>query len=275
MNMLISRKSKRVGAEESLPVNKIFEAALKTAIEDKDLEGARKPSRCYTPSGLNCIRNMYYKRMQTPMDKEPKSYGDVGGADTGTRRHEAIQEVLMWMTTKHNRFLYVDVETYVKKRQQQGRCLQLVIQGKFGAEVQLWDRQRDVKFRCDGIIYDTLEKQFYLFEFKNQISFKAVGKHAVDKAHYCQVVTYCAELDLDAALVTYENRDTLELYVPEIYKVTAYDKQCLMNKIDSCENYVKHLTVPAVPQDLAPGDCRYCNYRKTCKADGKEEKCNG
>lgn len=273
--MLISNHKKQAGANQSLPVNKIFEAALKTAIEDRDLECAKKPSKCYTPSGLNCIRNMYYKRTQTPMDKDPKSYGDIGGADTGTRRHEAIQEVLIWMTKHHNRFLYVDVETYVKKRQEQGRCLQLVIQDKFGAEVQLWDRDRDVKFRCDGIIYDRQEKQFYLFEFKNQISFKAAGKQSVDKAHYCQVVTYCAELDLDAALVTYENRDTLELYVPEIYKVSAYDKQCLMNKIDECEHLVKFATVPAIPDNLSPSDCRFCNYRKTCKADGKEEKHNG
>lgn len=273
--MLISRPKKQAESTSSLPVNKIFEAAIKTAIEDRDISTARKPSRCYTPSGFNCIRNMYYKRTQTPMDKDPKAYGDVGGADTGTRRHEAIQDVLIWMTEHGTRFLYVDVETYVKKRQEQGRCLQLVIQDKFGAEVQLWDKDRDVKFRCDGIIYDKQDKKFYLFEFKNQISFKAAGKQSVDAAHKRQVTAYCYELDLEDAFVTYENRDTLELYVPEIYHVSEYDKQCLVNKIDECENFVKQCTVPAMPTNLSPSDCRFCNYRKTCKFDGKEEKHNG
>lgn len=265
--MLISKKSQE-RLDKPLPVNKIFEAALKTGIEEHSLTSGRAPSKSYSPSGLNCIRSMYYKRVKMPPDKDPKSYGDIGGADTGTRRHEAIQEVLLWMNSHNNRFVYVDVETYVKKRQEQGRCLQLVIQGKFGAEVQLWDKERDVKFRCDGIIYDRVDKRFYLFEFKNQISFKAAGKQSVDAAHHCQVTAYCYELDLDAALVTYENRDTLELYVPEVYEVSEYDKQCLLNKIDKCEGFVKSVTVPARPTNLSPSDCRFCNYRKTCKADG-------
>lgn len=266
--MLLRGHIGQVKSKPDLSINEIFQAALTTGIEEMYRSKKRKPSKYYTPSGMNCIRSMYYKRRQVPMDKDDTSYGDIGGADTGTRRHEAIQEVLIWMTNQHGRFTYVDVDTYVKEKQKRGKCLNLVVQDHVGAEVALWDKDRDVKFRCDGILYDRVEKEFYLFEFKNQISFKAAGKQAVDKAHYSQVTMYCAELDLNKALVTYENRDTLQLYVPEVFEVTDYDKQVMLNRIDECENYAKLGKVPDRPSNLSPIDCRYCNYKKTCKIDG-------
>lgn len=201
------------------------------------------------------------------MDVDPMSYGDISAADTGTRRHEAIQEVLQYMTKQGGRFLYIDVARYVEERQRRGKCLQLVITGTHGAETELWDKQRDVKFRCDGIIYDTKDKEFYLFEFKNQISFKAAGKQCVDKAHYCQIACYCMELELNKAFVTYENRDDCTLYVPEIFVVSDYDKQMIQDKIDECENMAKHGIVPDKPSNLSPSDCRYCRYKSTCKSD--------
>lgn len=268
--MLIKGNTGTVNVKE-VPPNQAFLASLCNAIEEMDMKCGKKPSTSYTPSGMNCIRNMWYKRRGVVMDKEPMLYSDISAADTGTRRHEAIQEVLQYMTDNNSRFLYIDVETYVKKRQEQGRCLQLVVTGKQGAETSLWDRDRNVKFRCDGIIYDKLTKQFYLFEFKNQISFKAAGKQCVDKAHHCQVICYCMELDLEQAFVTYENRDELTLYVPEIFKVSEYDKQMIKDKLDECEYKARHGIVPARPTNLSASDCRYCRYKSQCKQDGKDE----
>lgn len=266
--MLLNGNVGRVSDKPDLPINEVFRASLSIGIEDMYKDTKRKPSKYYTPSGMNCIRQMYYKRRQVPMDKDDTDYTGIGGADTGTRRHEAIQEALIWMTNHKSRFLYVDVDTYIQKKQERGKCLNIVVQDHVGAEVSLWDKDRDVKFRCDGIIYDKVTKDFFLFEFKNQISFKASGKQSVDKAHHAQVTMYCAELDLNKALVTYENRDTLQLYVPEVFEVTEYDKQLMLNKIDACEEYCKRGEVPKRPDNLSPSDCRYCNYKKTCKMDG-------
>ena len=265
--MLIKGKTGKVALSSELPANEAFLASLCNAIETHNAKKGKSPSTSYAPSGLNCIRSMYYRRRGTPMDVEPFSYGDIGAADTGTRRHEAIQAVLEYMNTTGGRFLYIDVARYVEEKQKRGKCLQLVVTGKHGAETELWDKERNVKFRCDGIIYDTLDKKFYLFEFKNQISFKAAGKQEVDAAHYCQVICYCMELDLNEAFVTYENRDDCTLYVPQVFQVSEYDKQMIRNKIDECEDMAKHGNVPAKPSNLAPSDCRYCKYKSTCKAD--------
>lgn len=258
--------------QAELPVNALFLAVLTTSIEDMSVSSSRKPSTNYSPSGLNCIRQMYYKRVCTPPDKEPCSYMDVGMSDTGTRRHEAIQQVLLWMNTQNKRFVYIDVATYIQEKQKRGKCLNIVVQGTFGAETALYDKERKVAFRCDGIIYDTVGKKFYLFEFKNQISFKAAGKQSVDSVHHNQVVTYCALLDLDSAFVVYENRDTCELYCPEVYEVSEYDKQQVLNKIDTCESYVKKGQPPAVPSDsVSSGSCKWCIYKRTCAADAQKE----
>ena len=257
------------GTSSCPPINEIFLANVCNGIEDKSRKSGI-PSDYYTPSGMGCIRSMYYKRRKVVPDNSDIAYADISCADTGTRRHEAIQDVLIWMTEHNNRFMYIDVDNYVKQKQKRGKCIDLVVLGKSGAETSLLDKKRNIKFRCDGIIYDKIDKLFYLFEFKNQISFKASGKKEVDPAHYCQVNCYCAELDLDKALVTYENRDTGELYCPEVFKVSEYDKKLIMDKVDKCESFASKGTVPKRPTGLAAITCRYCDYKKTCKHDGSE-----
>ena len=264
-----------VTSSVDLSVNEAFLSVLTTCIEDNAKSSGRKPSNSYTPSGMNCIRQMYYKRISTPQDPEVTAYNDIGMADTGTRRHEAIQLALQYMNEAGKRFKYIDVTMYVNKRKEQGRCASLVIQGKDGAETRLWDKNRDIKFRCDGIIYDSVTKYFYLFEFKNQISFKASGKETVDEAHFSQIIAYCALLELDAALVCYENRDNCDLYCPKAFIVSDYDKQMILSKIDECESYAKKTEVPPITTNLAPSDCKYCNYRRTCAYDQRERGRNG
>lgn len=255
--------------DDNLPVNNLFLNELTSSIESKRAS-SRPPSTAYSPSGMNCIRQMYYKRSGAVPDKETTVYTDVGMADTGTGRHEDIQNALIWMTSHGSRFRYIDVSRYVEEKQKRGKCLQLVVTGSCGAETALWDKERDVRFRCDGIIYDSVTHIFYLFEFKNQISSSAAGKACVDMKHHCQVDCYCAELDLQYALVTYENRDTCQLYVPEVYEVTEYAKLSIMRKIDECEHAVKYLKVPARPTNLSSSDCRWCRYRSHCRNDGAE-----
>ena len=250
-----------------MPANVLFLNELTSGIESKRAS-SKPPSIAYSPSGLNCIRAMYYKRRGNVPDKDNTVYSDIGMADTGTGRHEDIQNVLIWMTEHGSRFKYIDVARYVEEKQKRGKCLQLVVTGTFGAETALWDKDRDIRFRCDGIIYDKVTKIFYLFEFKNQISNNAAGKVAVDMKHHCQVDCYCAELDLRYALVTYENRDTCQLYVPEIYEATDYAKLSIMKKIDDCEYMAKHGIVPERPNNLSPSDCRWCRYKSYCRNDG-------
>ena len=259
----------QVGSVSSLPPNQVFLAELITGIESSHIKHG-VGSNYYSPSGMQCIRQMYYKRTGEPRDAVADNYGDIGCANTGTARHQHIQDALMYLSVGVSRFKYIDVAEYVKRKQAAGKCLQLTLGEKFGAEQQLIDTQRHIRFQCDGIIYDTQDKQFYLFEFKNQIAFKAVDKQSVDVAHHNQIAMYCAELDLNKAFVTYEDRNTCTLYVPEVFEVSDYEKARIYEVVDKCEGMVKNATVPARPTDLPSSTCRYCKYKSKCKADGKE-----
>lgn len=268
--MLLKGKVGKVGSANSdLPINEQFLACLKVAIEDQRLN-TKLPSKSYSPSQMNCIRSMYYKRIGVIPDNQTTVYTDVGMADTGTRRHEAIQEALEFMNSSSKcRFVYVDVAKYVEKKQAKGKCTDLVITGKVGAETKLYDSVHHVNFRCDGIILDKVTSHFYLFEFKNQISFKAAGKRAVDLAHHIQVTAYCTLLDLADALVVYENRDNCELFCPEVYHVSEYDKAMLLDRIETCEQHVRSGSVPKLPDSFNTTMCKWCPYKFTCRKDSR------
>jgi hypothetical protein len=173
----------------------------------------------------------------------------------------------MWMNDKDNfDWEYVDVADYIAYKQSQGKCLNLEIKGQSGAETHLFDKVLGVSFMCDGIIRRKSTGAYYLFEFKNQVSFKYAGKSGVDAEHYNQVSTYCMELDLDYAFVTYENRDVCELNVPELFHVTEEMKQSVVNKILECESYVERLIIP--PKHTTDKPCRWCKYKTECRKAG-------
>ena len=264
--MLLNGTVGKIG--DNISCNEAFLREITSAIVQKR-KRTRAPSSSYSPSGMNCIRQMYYKRRKVVPEQDTTVYTDVGMADTGTSRHETIQEVLVWMTQHGSRFKYIDVDRYIEEKQKRGKLLNIVVEGKSGAETKLHDSKRDIRFRCDGIIYDSRTKEFYLFEFKNQISSSAVGKACVDMKHHCQVDCYGALLDLNKAFVLYENRDTCQLYLPEIYEIKEYNKLSILKKIDDCEYAARHGVVPDKPTNLSPSDCRWCQYKKQCKLDSK------
>lgn len=251
----------------NLPANKKFLVDVMSAIERNEQLNRRKPSKWYKPSSLHCMRNMYFTRTGAPTDTTTSEYNGIGMADTGTRRHEAIQEVLLQMKKLGYDWEYIDVAEYVKKKQSFGKCRTLQIKGSAGAETHLFDTALKISFRCDGIIRRISTNDYYLFEFKNQTSFKYANKETVDEAHVDQVVCYCTALDLDKAFVLYENRDTCNLECPEIFEVTDKMKQEIcISKIMECEGYVERMIAPPKCSDTK--NCRWCNYKGICKKVG-------
>lgn len=246
--------------------NEIFLSDVTTAIERYDKLCSRKPSQYYKPSSLNCLRQMYFTRIGENIDDTITPYSSIGMADTGSRRHEAIQQVLSCMKGMGYNWEYVDVADYVDMKHEDGKCLNIKVEGKRGAETKLFDEVYQISFLCDGIIKKLSTNEYYLFEFKNQVSFKLKDKNKVDDAHINQVTAYCAELDLDKALVLYENRDTCILKCPEIFEVTPQMKQKFYSKILECEDYVEHLKVP--PKNNDETVCKWCKYKLACRKAG-------
>lgn len=250
-------------ANEGRPLNKVFLSDVMTAIEKYDKLNSHKPSEWYKPSSLNCLRQMYFMRTKTEPDETVTEYNSIGMADTGSRRHVAIQTVLENMEKMGYDWKYVDVEDYINMKKKQGKCLFLDVVGKHGAETKLFDSSMKLMFLCDGIIQKISTGEYYLFEFKNQISFKANGKEYVDKEHYNQVSAYCAELDLSKAFVLYENRDNCNLECPELFEVTQDMKDKFFDRLLDCEGYVERLIVP--PKCDNTKTCRWCKYKTACR----------
>lgn len=250
-------------ADKNLPANKKFLVDVMSAIERKAARDRNKPSRWYKPSSLTCLRNMYFTRCGAETDAGTDEYTGIGMADTGTRRHEAIQEVLLEMKYLGYDWEYVDVEQYIKMKQASGKCTTVIIKGKAGAETHLFDSVLKISFRCDGIIRRISTGEYFLFEFKNQTSFKYADKTQVDAAHIDQVVCYCTALDLDKAFVLYENRDVCTLECPEIFEATPEMKEAVISKIMECEGYVERLVAPPKHSDTKV--CRWCRYKTMCR----------
>ena len=249
-----------------LPANKKFLADVMSCIERMEQEGRRKGSNYYKPSSLHCMRNMYFTRTKAPQDPETVEYNSTGMADTGTARHEAIQETLLKMRELGFDWEYVDVADYVKKKQDFGKCRTLVVKEKQGAETHLIDTALNISFRCDGIIRRISTNEYFLFEFKNVVSFKfnQVENEPLEQ-HMNQVICYCTALDLDKAFVVYENRDvcTLECTYKEI---TDDMKNWLVSYISECEGYVERFIAPPKTEDTS--NCRFCRYKNICRKVG-------
>lgn len=255
-----------VAATRSLPINKIFAADVMKAIELIELKGERTPSPYYKPSSMNCLRQMFFMRVGQTPDVIPTEYNSVGMADTGTHRHVFIQEVLIKMEELGFDWRYIDVAEYIQMKQRQGKCLDIEVKEKHGAETHLVHKALNISFMCDGVLQHIPTGEYYLFEFKNQISFKYADKMAVDPEHENQVTCYCMCLDLDKALVLYENRDNCMLTCPEVYEVTQEQKQKIVDLLLECESYVEKLVPPPKPENTKA--CKWCKYKSSCQRAG-------
>ena len=154
------------------PLNKAFLTDVMSAIETRDQKYRRKPSQWYKPSSFVCLRQMYFMRTGEVPDVTRTEYNAVGMADTGTRRHVAIQEVLQEMESLGYDWKYLDVSEYLNRKWSEGKCLDIEVVGKVGAETKLFHKTLSISFMCDGILERLSTGRCYLFEFKNVISFK-------------------------------------------------------------------------------------------------------
>ncbi len=250
-----------------LPPNKRFLADVMSCIERCEVKNRGAGSNWYKPSSMHCMRNMYFTRTKAPRDETPVEYNVTGMADTGTDRHERIQSALLKLKELGYDWEYYPVDKYVKMKQEQGKCKSLIVKGQQGAETHLIDTVLNLSFRCDGIIRRISSNEFYLFEFKNVISFKygQVEDHCLEQ-HHNQVICYCTALDLNKAFVMYENRDNCSLEVPEVFEVTQNMKNWLVGYIEECEGYVERMITPPKTDDSK--NCRWCPYKTVCKKEG-------
>lgn len=262
--MNLSRICKLVNvATKDKSVADYFAADLSYAI--CKYEESNKPetvSQSYKPSSLHCIRNMYYQVIGQPVETNSDMTADfIGICESGTGRHNDIQNSIIHMKDVGIDCEYVNVADYIKEQ----NVPDIEIIEQCGNETKLFNSKYNIRFLCDGII--KYKGKYYILEIKTEASFKWDRREDVDEGHKLQATAYSLSLGLDEVIFLYENRNvcTKKCY---LFKITDSMRNELVDKIRSCDICVSQKTVPNKPVDLEPKYCRYCDYSIQCKMEG-------
>ena len=169
---------------KSLPPEQQFLADLKKSIEVTDLNGYRKPSQTYKPSGMNCIRSMYYQVVGKEVKPTTSGYMMIGICNSGTDTHVRMQTAIEGMKENGIDCEYIDVADFIKTRE----LNDLEIHEKHGMETKLYHKNLNMSFMTDGII--KYNGKYYILEIKTEASFKWQNRTGVDEKHYNQATAY-------------------------------------------------------------------------------------
>lgn len=248
-------------ASTEVKVEDAFLRDLKRSMELYDAKNRRQPSLTYKPSSMQCIRNMYYQRIGAAQDAETSSSVLIGICESGTDRHIRVQDAISHMKDNGIDCEYVDVAKFVRQRNLQN----IAVMEHSGNEVKLYNTDYDISFMCDGII--KYQGRYYIIEIKTESAYKWAVRKGVDPKHYEQAVAYSMSLGLSEVLFIYVNRDNSDMksYLFPVPDNMRYD---LMQKITTCEEFVKEQKVPDKPEDILRTVCEYCDYKKQCRKDG-------
>lgn len=249
-------------SREELPIEQQFLSDLKASIEKQDEKGLRKPSQSYKPSSLHCIRNMYFQITGAEASGDRATSELVGICESGTDRHERIQNAVALMKDTGIDCEYLDVGDYVNAQHEAGKLLDIKVISKQGNETKLFNTALNMSFLCDGVI--KYKGKIYIFEFKTEVSTKFWDRQEINPDHILQGTAYSLNLDIPKVLFLYECRDNCskKAYMLE---VTDKMKQDLVGKITECDGYVSRFICPPKPEDVSKKACSYCGYSELCR----------
>ena len=248
---------------ENNTISKEFIEDVQKFIENYNNSHKYQQSKTYKPSGLHCLRKCVFIRAGVPEGEPESKYNWSGCAASGSARHEYIQDYLIKMTEDPNsKWAYIDVGDYVEKKHQEGKCLEVEVGDKSGAETHLYNNTLHLSFLCDGIVQYRPTGEYYLFEFKNKTSAKAKDVDEMPQEHILQCICYCMNLDLSKVLLLVENRDTCELSIPPLYEVSEEQKKKLRDNLLFAEECVENKKIPDRVKEQ--GICKFCSYANIC-----------
>lgn len=246
----------------SLPVDQMFVADLKTTIEKLDSKEARKPSQYYKPSSMLCLRSMYFQRVGQPVEDPGASACLVGICETGSARHIHIQSYIDRMKEIGVDCEYIDVDKYIEDN----KLEHLQVVEKKGMETKVFHKDLNISFLCDGII--KYHGEYYIFEFKTESTYKWTARSAIADEHIPQGTAYSLCFNIDRVLFVYENRDNCD---KKAYLLTVTDDMkfdLIVSKIEECDQFVSKLIVPPKSKETPRKACDYCNYKTACRRAG-------
>ena len=107
------------------------------------------PSKTYKPSSMGgCSRSIYYEVTGAPQDGVPEDYSFTGICESGTSRHEVLQNYVMKMKEAGFDWEWIDPEQYVKEH----NIPHMEVIERSGNEVKFFNSLYNMRFLCDGIL---------------------------------------------------------------------------------------------------------------------------
>lgn len=260
LNFANLTKLAKSSTEEGVADSQRFLLELQTSIEKTNNERRQKPgSIAYKPSSMNCVRMMYYYMTNSEKDEQPMEADFIGICESGTDRHERIQQAIVDMQANGYDCEYVNVAEYIKEN----KIPDLEIIEQKGYETKLWHSKLNLRFMCDGII--KYRGKYYILEIKTETSFKWQSRTQVDVGHYTQACTYSHVIGIPDVMFVYENRDTCGkkcfIYTPTENQIN----ELVLNKIADCDRHLEENRVPGIPLTVSAKTCRYCEYKIICR----------
>jgi hypothetical protein len=250
---------------EELPVEQQFLNDYKYSVEVQEQKSKRKPSKTYKPSSLQCLRNMYFQVVGADLSGDRASSELIGISQSGTDRHERIQQDIINMRNNGVDCDYVDVGEYIEAHRDTLPDPDIQIVSKVGNETKLRSPKFNISFLCDGII--RYKGIYYIVEIKTETGNKFWDRKGVDEGHELQGTAYSFLLNIDSVLFLYECRDTCNKKT-YLFTPAEQSKIDLLNKINACDGYVSRCVAPPKPVDIPKKYCTYCNYSELCKKVG-------
>lgn len=239
---------------ETLPVEQSFLVDLKATVSA--CNPPRRRSKSFKPSSLNCARQVYFDKIEAPMDSKLTDYSDARISETGTNSHENIQNYVSQMIKYGKDCEFVDVETYVKEH----KLDYLEIKSKKQFETKLYDTRYDLSFLCDGII--KYKGKYYILEIKTETDNKGIYRDSADPHHTNQSVAYSLALGINDIMWLYEERN---FCVPKTFHtvVTQEQRAKLLMFFETVEQAVKDMKPPVKCNSAKT--CNFCMYKQECR----------
>lgn len=248
--------------EEGVADSQRFLMELQASIEKTDEQRKQKTTTiAYKPSSMNCVRMMYYYMTGADRDEQSMGCEIIGICESGTDRHERLQQAITDMKKNGYDCEYVNVADYIKEF----NVPDLEIIEQKGYETKLWHTKLNLRFMCDGII--KYRGKYYILEIKTEASFKWQARTNVDEGHYTQACTYSYTIGIPDVMFVYENRDTCakKCYVYTPSKTQIDD--LVVSKINDCDRHISENRVPAIPVNITGKTCRYCDFKTVCRSN--------
>ena len=248
-----------------LPVEQTFLNDLKRSIELNDEKSWVPGSKSYKPSGMNCIRQSYYVITGADTDPGESNSTSVGICESGSDRHERIQNAVLHMKDNGFDCEYINVADFVRQRNLD--YLNIVKEPNFDNgeyETKLFHKNLNMSFLCDGII--KYKNHYYILEIKTETSGKFFQRKEVDQSHHHQATAYSLAFGIDEVLFLYECRDNCDKKA-FLFTVTEQMRKDLVSYINTCNGYINRKEIPPKPEDIYKKTCSYCNYKGRCKLD--------